>query len=388
MPTAATKSNSPEFIEPEQFGTLLKDDTPLLDVRAECEFSTGAIPGARNIPLLRDRERAAVGLCYRQQGQSSAIELGHRLVGGETKSGRVAEWQKFLGSARYPALYCARGGLRSEISQSWLLEAGVSVPRVRGGYKALRSFLIEIIESRPIEKRLVVLSGRTGCGKTRLLHKLASAGAQVLDLEQRAAHRGSAFGGELVKQPAQATFENNLAVDLLRMDAQTVFVEDESRTIGRLAIPAALFKVMQSAPLVVVECGFDRRVENIIDEYVVSLLGSFRRAGAEDPYFELQASLTSRLYCIRKRLGLERATRLSELIADAVDSHRESEDAGAHRNWIEPLLRQYYDPRYDYHLQRNAGRIIKAADVLELAGALAFAANQCEAEEAMSAALG
>jgi len=126
--------------------SVLLLDTPLLDVRAPVEFAQGAFPGVTNIPLMNDEERHRVGLQYKQKGQDSAIELGHELVSGEIKQSRVAQWVEFARANPQGYLYCFRGGLRSRISQQWLAEAGIQYPRIIGGYKAMRSFLLESLE--------------------------------------------------------------------------------------------------------------------------------------------------------------------------------------------------------------------------------------------------
>ena len=250
--------------------TLLKASRPLIDVRAPAEFARGALPGAVNLPILTNDERAAVGTAYKNDGREAAVALGHRLVHEEVKHERIAAWRDFAGRHPLAAVYCWRGGLRSEMAQRWLGESGVALPRVAGGFKALRRFCLEILE-RSAARRFVVVGGRTGSGKTQVVQAVAN----HIDLETLANHRGSSFGGHLTPQPPPVGFENALAVALLKLDANApVVVEDESRTIGRLAIPELIYDAMQRAPIVVLEVNRATRIENIYREYVVSRLSA------------------------------------------------------------------------------------------------------------------
>src|SRR5262249_43518466 len=147
-------------------------------------------PSAINLPLLTDSERAAIGTHYKAHGQQAAIELGESLVSGDTRAARIDAWRTFVAAHPTAMLYCWRGGLRSQIAQDWLREAGVAVPRVAGGYKALRRTCMVAIDEFSASARLLVVGGRTGSGKTELLGAFANS----IDLERLANHRGSAFG--------------------------------------------------------------------------------------------------------------------------------------------------------------------------------------------------
>ena len=151
---------------------LLLANIPMIDVRAPMEFATGALPNAINLPLMTDPEREAVGLRYKQRGQQAAIELGHKLVCGDIKNARVEAWREFVQKHPNAVLYCARGGLRSQLSQQWLAESGVRIPRVFNGYKALRSYLYQYLQGRSEQQKLLILSGMTGTGKTDLLQQI------------------------------------------------------------------------------------------------------------------------------------------------------------------------------------------------------------------------
>ena len=214
---------------------LFLDRAPLLDTRAPTEFARGSFPGATSLPLMSDEERAAVGICYQAQGQAAAIALGHRLVAGELRERRLAAWRDFAGAHPDGYLYCFRGGLRSQIVQRWLAEVGVDYPRVLGGYKAMRRFLLGTLEAQAQRGDFVLVAGATGSGKTRAIAALPRA----IDLEGLARHRGSAFGRLLEPQPSQIDFENALAVALLRLDtaAAPLFLEDEGGSSGAWPCP-------------------------------------------------------------------------------------------------------------------------------------------------------
>ncbi|HRO68353.1 MAG TPA: tRNA 2-selenouridine(34) synthase MnmH, partial [Pseudobdellovibrionaceae bacterium] len=249
---------------------LLLGGARWIDVRAPLEFSKGHLPGAVNLPLLNDRERAAVGTAYKQQGPEAAIALGHRLVQGPVKQARVQAW---LEAAKEGAafLYCFRGGLRSQISQKWLNEAGVLLPLLEGGYKAGRNFLLNETQRLCEASRFLVIAGATGSGKTHLLTTLPK-GKSIVDLEGLAAHRGSAFGALDRAQPSQGVFENRLALTLMKSRAQgadaPIVLEDESWTIGKVTLPPALYHRMAEAPLVLVTEPLESRVERIFEDYV------------------------------------------------------------------------------------------------------------------------
>ena len=218
---------------------IFLEDVPLIDLRAPVEFKEGAFPNAVSLPLMTDDERAQVGTCYKQQGQAAAIELGHKLVGGAVRAARIEGWLAQLRQQPDALLYCFRGGLRSQTVQQWLADEGVIRPRVAGGYKELRRFLIDTQESASAQCHWSVLTGMTGSGKTHMLAKIA----QSVDLEGHAHHRGSSFGQLPGGQPSNINFENRLAIELLKRRHQgehAFVVEDESRLIGRCALPLNL----------------------------------------------------------------------------------------------------------------------------------------------------
>ncbi len=311
-----------------------------------------------------------MGTTYRHEGPDAALKLGEALVSGETRAARVARWHLFC-SKRPAALFCARGGLRSKIAQQWLLQSGIQVPRVEGGYKSLRRYLLTVLD-RASDLPFIVVAGRTGSGKTRLLETLLEAGESTIDLERAAVHRGSAFGAFDRPQPKQSTFENALAVGLLRSQHSSlpIFVEDESRQVGKLKVPEPFFRAMSVSPMLVVEAPFHERIDNIIRDYISAPLKSLGDTGVSEPFDVLGARLTADLRRLHRRLGGERLQKLDTMLQEALFEHRSGSSAHVHEGWIGVLLKDYYDPLYDRHLLINSHRIIATTSAKQCATAL------------------
>lgn len=350
----------------DDYADLLREGRPLLDVRAPVEFDESTLPNAYNLPLMADREREQVGIRYREAGQAAAIELGHELVGGEVREARVAQWVDFVNRHPDARLYCSRGGLRSRIAQQWLQEAGITIPRVEGGYKSLRHFVLdELIQNRMPELPLLVVAGRTGTGKTRLLHRLPN----PVDLEGLAAHRGSSFGRTLTPQPTQASFENAIATALYQAHERgsPIHVEDEGRLIGRRVLPASLRQRLAASPRIALEQPFETRVENILEDYVIDMSVAFMgRDGAEEGFQAFRHFLLDALARIRKRLGGLRHQQLEAIMGEALDRQWRYGELQRHRDWIRTLLTDYYDPMYDYQLSRRDGHVLTQGGFTEL----------------------
>ena len=343
----------------DDYRQLFLDNIPLMDVRAPTEFVQGAFPFAHNLPLMSDAERHLVGLRYKEAGQQEAIKLGHELVQGNVKSSRVADWVRFSEQHPQGALYCFRGGLRSLICQQWIFDAtGVRYPRIKGGYKALRRFLIDELAVAANQLQPVVLGGRTGSGKTRFLNQLQ----RQIDLEGIFHHRGSAFGKYASAQPSQINIENQLAIKLLKFRQQhitTVLLEDEAASIGSRRVPTAIHEVMQRSPVVLLEVPFVERVENIFDEYIHVALAEHQQLHGEQAGFESWASnLQQALANIERRLGGQRYLEIKLIMDDAIHQHRTLAQSEHHKQWIMRLLTDYYDPMYDYQLDKKAERIV------------------------------
>lgn len=347
----------------DNYRQLFLDDVAMMDVRAPIEFTKGAFATAVNVPLMDDLERHKVGICFKHSGQEAAIALGNRLVSGENKSVRMASWTTFAQANPDGYLYCFRGGLRSQTVQEWLKsEAGIVYPRVMGGYKAMRDFLLRTTEQALAECRFVVVGGMTGAGKTDVLKQLANS----LDLEAHAYHRGSSFGRHVGAQPAQIDFENSLAVDILKKrhaGHDVLILEDESRVIGRCNLPIALYQHMQVCPMIWLEDSLRNRVQRILRDYVVDLCAEFVDVYGQELGFVLFAErLRKNLTNLIKRLGGERHQRLLRLMDVGLAEQERTGNVELHRNWIMGLLTEYYDPMYRYQRDLKSSRIAYAGD--------------------------
>ena len=304
----------------------------LLDVRAPVEVARGAMPFAAYGPILSDEERHEVGIRYRQAGQDEAVALGYDLTDAVMDE-RVRAWREVC-EAGPTAVMCWRGGMRSKLATEFIGRA--DVPRVRGGYKALRNYVMGELETSLAKKEAYVIGGMTGSGKTALLHDLSGQkDILALDLEGEAKHRGSAFGSLLEPQSAQATFENSLAVKLLLSSQRVLLLEDESRNIGHRQLPEPIFQAISEGPVILVEESVASRVNQIHQDYVLSLSDAH---GVEATKTYLQESLLR----LKKRLSAEVVARGVKGLEAAQSAWA---DPSAH-TWIEPLLSEYYDPLY------------------------------------------
>lgn len=284
---------------------------PVIDVRSPAEFLKGHIPGAYNIPLFTNEERATIGTLYVQKGKQEAVVTGLEIVGPKMKY-FVLEAKK-LAVNNHLLVHCWRGGMRSN-SMAWLFEqTGLRTTTLKGGYKAYRRFVIENINS---ELNLIVIGGMTGSGKSEILRELKKIGEQILDLEALANHKGSAFGaiGQPL-QPTQEQFENNLFSEFRILDCQkTTWVEDESFSIGRNQLPKGLFEKMQKTRVVQISLDKQERVKRLVKEYacfskdllaesikkIEKRLGfdqaKFALEALDENNFELVAEITLRYY--------------------------------------------------------------------------------------------
>jgi tRNA 2-selenouridine synthase len=229
---------------------------------------------------------------------------------------------------------------------------------VIGGYKALRRHLMQSTIRVAGEKKIIIVAGKTGTGKTHLINKLADS----VDLEGLANHRGSAFGKRVSAQPSQIVFENRLALELLRQEQRegaTLFLEDESRAIGSLSLPLELHRAMSLAPIIRVEEPLEFRVETILNDYIVSNLTDFVCLDADKGKGLFAESLLSSLDKIRKRLGGERHSSLRLLMSAAINNNN---DLDQHRAWIRGLLVDYYDPMYEYQMTKKQQRVVFKGD--------------------------
>ncbi|WP_373020592.1 tRNA 2-selenouridine(34) synthase MnmH [Thiomicrorhabdus sp.] len=339
----------------DDFRSIVLNQTPLIDVRAPVEFNQGAFASATNLPLMNDEERQKVGLCYKQHGNAAAVKLGHQLVNESVREPRIQAWSEFMDQHPDAMLYCFRGGMRSKISQQWLADSGREIVRLKGGYKAFRRYLIDYLDAFPALMQQqniqpLVLAGRTGSGKTLVIQRIQ----QAVDLEGLAHHRGSAFGRHATPQPTQINFENQLSMALIRFMENAkhqLVIEDEARNIGSVSMPKPLFDALKSGDRIIVDTPLEQRIHITHQEYVIE---------AQQEYPHLQDWVNFMLSAfdrIQKRLGGERHQRVLKQFEHAHEQQLNSGDTHGHQTWIETLLSEYYDPMYDYQMQKNSHKV-------------------------------
>ena len=343
----------------DNFLSIFLNDIPMMDVRAPVEYTKGSFSHTINAPILDDHQREVIGTCYKEQGPDAAVELGYQLATDDIRKARLEDWQKFVTQHPEGYLFCFRGGQRSHLTQAWLKESGHPYPLITGGYKAMRRYLIDELEHSIDVCDLVILTGKTGTGKTRLIHQINDS----VDLEGLANHRGSSFGRRQGGQPGQIDFENGLSVDLLKHrhfnQNRPVLLEDESKLIGRCSLPPTLKEKMQQSPLILLEESIEERVEVGLQEYVTDNLSDFVQAyGEEEGFEQFKEGLSGSLFRIRRRLGSERYQQLLNILTSALSVHQSTGSIEGYRHLIAALLSDYYDPMYDYQLEQKDSTVI------------------------------
>ena len=300
------------------------DEVLMVDVRSECEYSEATIPGAVNIPVLNNAERAAVGTTYRHEGSRDARRLGIKLVSPRLSEIVAAVDQ--IATGRKIVVFCWRGGQRSQFMASILATAGYDVYRVIGGYKAYRRCVVDYLDREELTQKAVVLHGLTGVGKTEVLLRLGEKGLPVLDLEGLARHRGSVYGKiGLPPSPTQKTFENSIAKFFTGIGEENIFVvECESRRVGNRLVPVSLMNSMKKGYRILLYTSLENRVKRIREVYT---------NGPGDNVKQLQESTLS----LEKRIGSARVKELNKLLEE-----RKFEPVFTY------LLKEYYDPLYKY----------------------------------------
>ena len=306
-------------------------------------------------------QRRLVGIRYKEEGNASAVELGRQLVNEEVQAQRLKEWKAFFDKNPNAYIYCFRGGQRSKITQTWLDEVGITIPRLKGGYKAFRAFLTQRSEEITKDANTIIIGGRTGSGKTILLHKLNNA----IDLEGLANHRGSSFGKFLSSQPAQIDFEDALYYKLIQHDAlehKHLVIEHESTRIGNVYIPKPIFANFEKGSLVILETPLDERVDITYEEYVINSLKEYTKVFADEARDKWFKDLNASLDRIQKRLGSEAYLQIKALFLEAF----KNDDVNQHKMWIKRLLNEYYDPMYDYQIKKSPIPILFRGNAKEI----------------------
>ncbi|MEM9967933.1 MAG: tRNA 2-selenouridine(34) synthase MnmH [Pseudomonadota bacterium] len=314
----------------------------IIDVRAPIEFAEDHIPGAINLPVLSDAERARVGTIYTRQSPFLARKIGGALVAQNTAmhvQGPLAEkagdWQ--------PLIYCWRGGQRSGAFGTILDQIGWRVHILKGGYRSYRQQVVHTLYSAPLPHRLMLLDGGTGTAKTEMLSYLAEAGAQILDLEALAAHRGSLFGELEDAQPSQKLFETRIASKLCQHSPhQITWVEAESSRIGERIVPPALWKSMRSAPRVRLSAALKERAHYLCKRYADLTTDAARLNAVLDQLCPYQP-------------------------AETISTWRRQADQADWRALAEGLIQIHYDPRYKKSVSdhREPYRCVELKDLTE-----------------------
>lgn len=351
---------------PQQIGgaklTQIGEFDEIIDVRSPAEYAQDHLPGALNFPVLNDEERARVGTLYKQASPFAAKKIGAALIARNIAThlehslqDRPRHWR--------PLIYCWRGGQRSNAFVHILRQIGWDAQRLDGGYKVWRQHVVEQLDSLPGSLQFQVIAGATGSGKSRLLEALAAQGGQVLHLEQLAAHKGSVLGLLPDKpQPAQKMFESQLYQAMRDFDPQRpVFVEAESRRIGLLHLPTALFAALRHSPGLHIAAPLPARIEFLLRDYTYFL---------QDP-----AWLQERLFFLRGLQSNETLERWQTLVSERSFPQLVSElltqhyDPLYHRSQRKSRVAQADNPRHaledlsDNSIARLAGQILKMSDV-------------------------
>lgn len=298
---------------------------PVIDVRSPGEFKIGHIPGAHNVPLFNDEERAKVGTAYKKTGKQKAIEIGLDVVGPKLLP-IVQAARTIAGGSNTLLVHCWRGGMRSANVANLLNVYGYKTHTLIKGYKAYRE---EVRSQFEKDLKLIVIGGETGSGKSDTLHKISAMGEQIIDLERLAHHKGSAFGalGE-EPQPHQEHFENRLAESIRQLDlSRRIWIEDESHAIGRCFIPNSIWDKMKSAPILRMNVPKTDRIERLMEDY-----GRFPKA-------ELARCIQN----IEKRLGPQHA------------KHALQELELGNLRTVADITLTYYDKAYLFNHEEKRG---------------------------------
>ncbi len=294
----------------------------VIDVRSPNEYIAGSFPAAINIPLLENEERETIGILYKHFGQKKAVEKGYNIL--DNKLDGFTRQFKEIPFDQNITVYCARGGMRSQVVTSFLRHLGYNTRQLTGGYKAFRNWNLDRLNTFQFNNPFV-LHGKTGVGKTLVLYQLENA----LDLEGLADHRGSIFGGVGKNPVTQKTFEANLLINLEKLDnSKPIFIEGESRKIGDVSIPDPIFRQMKTSKNILLEASIETRVARTIEEYIT------RQQDSIEP--------------IRTIIGQLESDLGKKPVANLIDLFDKKDYAGC----FETILLNYYDRKYSHSMKK------------------------------------
>ncbi|MRV75210.1 tRNA 2-selenouridine(34) synthase MnmH [Duganella sp. FT92W] len=332
----------PELLKFDDIVGQLDQFDAIIDARSPSEYALDHLPGAINCPVLDDAERVLVGTTYKQVGAFEAKKIGAAIVARNIGKHLETLWQDKPREWR-PLIYCWRGGNRSGSMAHILAKVGWPVVQLDGGYKDYRHYVAAALEQVP-PLDLRVVCGTTGSGKSRLLQTLETVGAQVLDLEQLAAHRGSVLGRiPSHPQPTQKMFESAIWDRLRRFDpSRPVFVESESKKVGELRVPAALIDRMRASPCIALQLSRPHRVQLLMEDY---------------------AHFTQDAQALNEQLGYLTSLHGKEKIG----AWQALANEGRMAELVDALLADHYDPAYLRSIHRNFPQLAQA-QVLDLPG--------------------
>lgn len=303
----------------------------LIDVRSPGEYASETIPGAINIPIFTDEERAQIGTTYVQESIDKSKQLGVEAISKrlpqifEEVNGLDKEYKNLV-------FFCARGGFRSRSLVVLFKTLGINAIRLEGGYKGYRGFINSNLPKITKEVQFKVLYGNTGCGKTEVLKELEKEGYDILDLEGCANHRGSLLGGVGLGTPhSQKMFESLVYHSLKDRKSDVIFTEGESKRIGRVAMPEYLYRAVKSGENIEITCDLDLRTEVILKDYV----------------HDTDEELIHALSFLKKHIGDRNFEEYSRLIKDH-----------DYKPVIRDLMVKYYDPKYEFKNRDYIGSIV------------------------------
>ncbi|WP_106495129.1 tRNA 2-selenouridine(34) synthase MnmH [Lentibacillus sp. Marseille-P4043] len=305
------------------FALQNKESHALIDVRSPKEYHDATIPGSINIPIFTNDERAEVGTIYKQVGPEAAKERGLEIFSAKLPD-FIAEFRKIEAPK---TVFCWRGGMRSKTAATVLDLMGVKATRLTGGFRTYRQWVVNELDKQNFKPDLYVLNGYTGTGKTAILKQLSENGYPVLDLEGMASHRGSIFGQIGLEPSNQKKFESQLVQKMLDyQDASFVFLEGESKRIGKVTLPDFLYEKKEKGMQLFIDLPVEERIKNILDDY--------------QPWNSPEAFLEA-FQIIKKRIHTP--------IAKEIDEDLQN---GDYSQAVKLLLEYYYDPRYEYAAQQ------------------------------------